>query len=161
MRKAVGQASCLGSSVVEQGSEEPCVVSSILTPGTTKISSQGGIFVVSSLYTFLYFRYPSPVTSLRFTPPSTARRSERPIDASAEREPTSSSVVCRESELAGYSAVGSAPGLGPGGRGFEPLWPDQKYCNESCNIFCWDRARQKFGVRRGENAGAMCEHRRT
>ena len=26
----------LGSSVVEQGSEEPCVVSSILTPGTTK-----------------------------------------------------------------------------------------------------------------------------
>ncbi len=24
----------LGSSVVEQGSEEPCVVSSILTPGT-------------------------------------------------------------------------------------------------------------------------------
>ena len=45
MRKAVGQASCLGSSVVEQGSEEPCVVSSILTPGTTKIPSQDGVFV--------------------------------------------------------------------------------------------------------------------
>lgn len=52
----------------------------------------------------------------------------------------------------GYSAVGSAPGLGPGGRGFEPLWPDQNTPQLRLGVFC-------FGPE--HMTSVMCEGART